>query len=556
MAERPPVHQSPNQDTPPKKPRRRTRTHLGRVGRGIIWWFGLFALLSILVMVALGLYIAYIQIDNVRLFQEQTVQWAAQMVNTWIQEQENHLRLLARHPDLMDLPPEKLESALRQTLQSSAPFLSVSLIDARAGNRGTELLRVTKDKTYAGGESRYDEEWFSPTLNQGSYISSVSWSSLGTPSLALAQAVKVEGETVGIIAVQADLSWTYGLLRQFRAEESRGSYIYVVNEQGQPFMHEHAPYVNSREPKQSIEGVGAAIEGKETPPVYAGLNPDGHDVIGVYYVIEKARWFIIAEQPVPWIMARLSPLLYGAGGILGLSILAAITVGIYISRRVAGPIVRLREGARQIGAGDIDYRIPVPKRRDELAELAEEFNRAAEGIQQSQARLEAWSQELEVRVEERTRELRRAFEQQQQQAEERETLLHTIRQMSSPVIPVTKGIIVMPIVGTLDSDRAQRVMEDLLAGIEHEQSHIAIIDITGLAVVDTAVAQSLLQAAEAAQLLGAKPILVGITPEVAETVVQLGVELHALQTAATLQEGLRLASRMLRQRRAAVPTAR
>jgi rsbT co-antagonist protein RsbR len=113
----------------------------------------------------------------------------------------------------------------------------------------------------------------------------------------------------------------------------------------------------------------------------------------------------------------------------------------------------------------------------------------------------------------------------------------------------------MPIVGTLDSERAQRITEDLLAGIEHERSHIAIMDITGLAVVDTAVAQALLQASQAARLLGAQPILVGITPEVAETVVQLGVDLHNLQTAATLQEGLRLASRMLRQYYAASPTA-
>jgi len=224
-----------------------------------------------------------------------------------------------------------------------------------------------------------------------------------------------------------------------------------------------------------------------------------------------------------------------------------VVVGLYISRRVAAPISLLREGARRIGAGDLEHRILL-RTRNELTDLAEEFNRMAEGLQEARARQEAWGRELEERVQERTAELRRALRQIQEEAVVREDLLRTIREMSSPVIPVMEGILVMPIVGALDSERARRVIEDLLSGIEQRQARVVILDITGLAVVDTAVAQALIEAAQAARLLGAQPILVGISPEVAETLVHLGVELSAFRTAATLQEGLKIALGLLRRR--------
>jgi ribose transport system substrate-binding protein len=95
-----------------------------------------------------------------------------------------------------------------------------------------------------------------------------------------------------------------------------------------------------------------------------------------------------------------------------------------------------------------------------------------------------------------------------------------IQELSSPIIPISDAILVLPLIGTIDAIRAQHIMESMLAEITRSHARILIIDITGVAVVDTNVAHHLLQATRAAQLLGTQSLLVGITPEVAQTVVQ------------------------------------
>lgn len=145
-------------------------------------------------------------------------------------------------------------------------------------------------------------------------------------------------------------------------------------------------------------------------------------------------------------------------------------------------------------------------------------------------------------------------------AEDRETLLQeTILQLATPIIPVYDGVLILPLVGALDSERATRVIEGLLEALmQHHASHV-LLDVTGLPIVDTAVAAALLQATQAARLLGAKVVLVGVSPEVAQTIVQLGIDLSAIAARSNLQEGLRyaLAQRgfMITRRENAAPPA-
>jgi len=158
--------------------------------------------------------------------------------------------------------------------------------------------------------------------------------------------------------------------------------------------------------------------------------------------------------------------------------------------------------------------------------------------------LDAVRASLEERVAGRTRELGEMVEAQQQLLKTQERLLDTIRRMSTPVVPVMAGVIVLPLVGSIDSQRAGEVVEALLAGIEAHRARVALVDITGVPVVDTAVAQLILQAATAARLLGTQVVLVGIRPEVAQTVVGLGIDLSELVTRADLQSGVEYAQRV------------
>jgi rsbT co-antagonist protein RsbR len=116
-----------------------------------------------------------------------------------------------------------------------------------------------------------------------------------------------------------------------------------------------------------------------------------------------------------------------------------------------------------------------------------------------------------------------------------------IRELSTPLMPLHTGLLALPLVGTLDSHRASQIMETLLEGIARQQADVVIMDITGVPVVDTAVGNHLLQAARAAELLGARVILVGISAEVAQTMVQLGINLSRIVTLATLQAGIEYA---------------
>jgi anti-anti-sigma factor len=120
-------------------------------------------------------------------------------------------------------------------------------------------------------------------------------------------------------------------------------------------------------------------------------------------------------------------------------------------------------------------------------------------------------------------------------------LAQTVRELSSPIVPVTREVLVLPLVGALDSRRAEQVIESLLKAIEERRARVVIIDITGVPVVDTNVAHYLLRAATSARLLGAEVILVGITPQVAQAVVGLGVDLSAIVTRSDLQSGIEYA---------------
>ena len=117
-------------------------------------------------------------------------------------------------------------------------------------------------------------------------------------------------------------------------------------------------------------------------------------------------------------------------------------------------------------------------------------------------------------------------------------LLDVIREISSPVIPVHDDVLVLPLVGTIDSARSSRIMETLLTGVQEHAAEVVIVDITGVPIVDTAVANHLIQATRAATLLGAHCVLVGVSAEVAQTLVQLGVNLSTLVTRSNLQAGI------------------
>ncbi|MER7154555.1 STAS domain-containing protein [Streptomyces lydicus] len=117
-------------------------------------------------------------------------------------------------------------------------------------------------------------------------------------------------------------------------------------------------------------------------------------------------------------------------------------------------------------------------------------------------------------------------------------------EVSTPVVRLWRHVLAVPLIGTLDTARTQVVMENLLQAIQENEAQIAIIDITGVPTVDTAVAQHLLQTVNAVRLMGADCVISGIRPPIAQTIAQLGIDLSTILTRATLADALTAAVKL------------
>ncbi|NTW02042.1 MAG: STAS domain-containing protein [Oscillochloris sp.] len=152
---------------------------------------------------------------------------------------------------------------------------------------------------------------------------------------------------------------------------------------------------------------------------------------------------------------------------------------------------------------------------------------------------------LEVTVDDRTEALRAALADVQSRADEQAKLLDqianqelTIRDLGMPVIPVSEHILVIPLVGVLDNSRLIQLKEQALRAVERSVARLLILDVTGVAIIDSHVAQGMLQTITAVRLLGAQVALVGIRPEVAQTMVGLGIDLPNIHSFSSLREAL------------------
>src|SRR5881396_1799547 len=120
-----------------------------------------------------------------------------------------------------------------------------------------------------------------------------------------------------------------------------------------------------------------------------------------------------------------------------------------------------------------------------------------------------------------------------------------IRVLSTPVLQVRERLLILPIIGVIDPQRARQLTEQLLRGIRMNRAKVVVIDITGVAAMDASVANHLVQTVEAARLLGATVIVTGLSPEIAQTLVNIGVDLGKMNTVGDLQGGIEGAERLL-----------
>jgi rsbT co-antagonist protein RsbR len=225
----------------------------------------------------------------------------------------------------------------------------------------------------------------------------------------------------------------------------------------------------------------------------------------------------------------------GLSSLLALSLIGALFL---VRRAVIRPITKLSAIAKAVAEGQLDQAVEVTN-RDEVGVLQQGFRQMIAGLLAAKDASAAQQQQLETRVAERTAELTQTLKSLGEAASARDQLSEAIRELANPVLPVIEGVLVTPLVGAIDTTRAAHLQHTLLRAIEHHQARSLIIDVTGVPIIDSQVAHALLQIAQSTRLLGAQTILVGLRPELAQTIVGLGVDLGAIVTQSDLQSGVR-----------------
>jgi rsbT co-antagonist protein RsbR len=209
---------------------------------------------------------------------------------------------------------------------------------------------------------------------------------------------------------------------------------------------------------------------------------------------------------------------------------------------VTGPVQGLASVARRFRGGDRSTRSGL-RRRDEIGLLAKTFDEMADEVDASMRGLEERVASRTADLEGERQALEDALRELKASSDARLALAETVRKLSTPVIKLHERILVMPLIGAIDPERARQIEGSLLEGIRANRADEVIVDLTGIPFVDEPVAASLLRASGAARMLGARVTFVGIQPGVAQSIVALGVDFAGITTRANLQRGLRAALR-------------
>ena len=384
-----------------------------------------------------------------------------------------------------------------------------------------------------------DEEWWQQAWEGGRGGLYVGQPTYDESSRALAMIIAVpiyRHETREVIGVLRSTYAFTAIVAELNAFDQAGSEVDLLFPNGY-ILHPEGDYLPTEKPFEQALRTAASADSVEltyederalvslAPVVGGGASQHTFNDLG---------WYVIAYQPAsqalaPVVAASRATLLT-AVLVLGLASLAALGLARLISR----PIEYLTRTVRRVAGGDHTLRLGLTQ-RDEIGELAQSVDAMTAALVERIAEAERLQRAEQASRAELERATRERIELQERMIAAQGAAL---AELTAPLIPISDTIKVMPLVGAIDAERASRILEALLRGVEQDRTTTVIIDITGVPVVDTAVAQALIQAAQALRLLGASVILTGTRPDVAQTLVALGVDLRSLVPQATLESGI------------------
>lgn len=458
--------------------------------------------------------------------QKAAAQTAARTLATFLGEAQESMTLIG----LLDSMTLVAQPAISANILRVRPAL---LEVIRVDPSGNLLVAATSgDPVLSNLFTITQASWFQQARAGAHFIGPVQFSAAGTPYTILAQAAP-NGD---VMAARLDLTIMRTVLAGISTDtEGR---IYVLNRDGHVLVASDAldrdlgAEVVGPEALALIKGVAR----DQTSAIYVNLH--GATVFGAAAGIPGTDLTIVTEMPEHLTRdASSSALLLLIVGLMGFGTLMILLTWLLASRLIFRPITTVAAAAARIAGGEMGVRVPV-LRRDELGAVAVAFNTMADAIAGRTAELQDLAASLEQQVDARTAELRHESAERERLQAETVAQATTLMSLSTPLIPISDKVLVLPLVGTLDDWRLGQVQNSLLGGVEQFHPTYAILDITGVPVVDDRGADALTQTAHMIRMLGTQLVLTGIRPEVAQTLVSIGADLGPIRTFSTLQQAI------------------
>ncbi|HEU4326881.1 MAG TPA: HAMP domain-containing protein [Roseiflexaceae bacterium] len=476
---------------------------------------------------------------------------AMDQVDRTMFDSSNDVQTFAGSAEARSLDPTRIRPLmvrLQSTYGSIYPVMIVTDHQGvvRAGNATGDYATLTTLQSRLVDNEEWFRVWIDNPLPDGqTYISDLHHEPMldmqdGTSGRVVAFSYPIRGvagETLGVWAIFLDWREIQDTVRNTVASSLDDAHtlgITLINTQGTVLMAPNEQDVLNRqisltEDHQQTLRDGTIDErfGRSwfDPALLSGMAPSRG-----YSSYHGLGWATIASQSREEARAPVYQLLAVKAGFVLLAILGVVALGTIAGRATARPIKQLTAAATRAAEGDLGQRVMID-RGDEIGQLGQAFNHMVAQLHEAQ-------ETLETRIEERTASLQTTLQRLQESVQERDMLSDQLLRSSIPLIPLVDHIAVLPIVGALDSSRIRQMQDQVLTGIGEARLRTVLMDITAVPIVDSQVALALIQTAQSAALLGCRMMLVGIRPEVAQTMVQLGLHFGDIATYATLQAAL------------------
>jgi anti-anti-sigma regulatory factor/HAMP domain-containing protein len=444
---------------------------------------------------------------------------AAIQLTTFVEYADGELRRIIQTPDFKDAGRERQESVLTQSLFYNNAFDAFALLDLT----GSETAGVSRLGIVPADQLRKNAqtpEFLASLRNNKTSYGKIHFNVInGEPLLPMFVPTldSRTGQPDGVLSAEVRLKQVLDRVASLQFGE-RGT-IAVVDSDGQIIAAADSQLLKqtSAVPMPVSDGVGVGITGAEVLLAQDPLTQGAQTL------------YLIAELPLAEAQAQAQAGITTIGiYLLGTALIASI-LGVLAVNYIVQPIQVLAVATKAVSSGDFSQQIMVT-RRDEIGTLQQNFNQMVSDLRKQHGEL----------ANQHSRDLRASVELQQQ-------LRQTVTQLSTPLLPVWEDVVVLPVIGHVDAIRGQELLEALGQGVSRKRAKIAILDITGIVAMDTQTAQLLINLMQIASLLGAIPMLAGISAEVAGLIVAQDLHLGAFATYRDLQTAVEASVRLLDQ---------